>query len=108
MEKLLRKLARSNYWQILYARAQDIGSLRLFSNDGEYSKLQVEFLYWLQVYSNLNQKLYEGDELLIESYFDCDTSIDAYMYYRRKHKKEETIVKDTSSNSFSLIQKQGN
>lgn len=107
METKLRKLARSNYWQILYARAHDIGSLKLFNDDGEYSNLQIEFLHWLQVYHYLYSEL-NDDDLLIESYINCDVSIDAYLYYRRTHKKKDAEIEKSSPNSFSLIQKHRN
>jgi hypothetical protein len=100
---------------LIYARAKDI-RLELFPKDETYSDLQVEFLFWLEIYHQLHQQLYTGDPLLTDKIMGCDVSVDAYLHYRRKHKHDEPEpdkfkrpqekrTKGNSPHSYKLVQK---
>jgi hypothetical protein len=44
----LRKLAKKNYWQNLYAHAKDL-NIQLFDNDKDLTDIQVKFLNLLRI-----------------------------------------------------------
>lgn len=90
----IRKLARSVYWQTLYSRAKDIGSIRLFLNDIEFSKLQLIFLQWLEVYHSLYIDISMGEKYINDEIIEDDIRTDAYLYYRRMKDKE---IKDNKN-----------
>ena len=88
--EMIRKLARSSYWQSIFTASKEVGSLRLFDNDGNYSGLQSTFLYWLRVYdllySELSQKEWKYlDEKVIENDIRCD----AFLYWRGQTREAE-------------------
>ena len=88
--EMIRKLARSSYWQSIFTASKEVGSLRIFDNDGNYSGLQSTFLYWLRVYdllySELSQKEWKYlDEKVIENDIRCD----AFLYWRGQNREAE-------------------
>jgi len=80
----LRKLARSTYWQTLYSRAKDIGSLKLFENDTDLTQIQIAFLRWLEVYNGLMMDLCLGEEYMSQKVLECDILTDAYLLMKSK------------------------
>jgi len=86
---VLRKIARSAYWQTLYARSKDLNNIRLFANDYELTKLQMSFLNWLETYSSLFIDLYLGEEYISEQIIENDLLCDAYLSYKSKKQKNE-------------------
>ena len=83
---LIRKLAKSNYYQNLYALSKDIPSLRIFQNDRDFTQIQMLFLKYLNFYYNLNMDIALGevtDVVLKDELYE-----DAYMMY--KNKKDKT------------------
>lgn len=96
---VLRKIARSAYWQTLYARSKDLSNIKLFDNDNELSKLQVSFLNWLETYSSLFIDLYLGEEYINEQVIENDLLCDAYLSYKNKKQKNERLgVKKAKDN----------
>jgi len=89
--KILRILAKSNYYQLIYSQEKNIG-LRLFQNDTDLTKIQSEFLRQLQFYSVLYLDYALGE--INEKVFENDVYEDAYMYYKRKKSKEEDEKED--------------
>ena len=53
----IRKLARSTYYQNIYSSSKELGSIHIFENIYNFSGIQVLFLFWLEVYSNLYSEL---------------------------------------------------
>jgi len=78
----LRILARSPRWQILYSRSKEIGSLRLFNNDRDFTPLQLSFLQWLEVYSSLETDLAMKEKYISRDVIEDDYRTDAYLYVR--------------------------
>ena len=93
---LVRKLARQSDSQMLYHRAKEIGSLRLFSNDIDYTSVQIWYLHYLEVYAGLYQDIYMKKAHISEAIIDDDLRVDAYLLYRNKteNKTEEQKEKD--------------
>jgi len=86
---ILRKLAKSDRCQILYNRAKELGSLKLFSNDSDLSKVQNWFLYFLEIYNMLYRDLAEGKNYISEEVIADDIRTDAYLLLRRKSKDDK-------------------
>ncbi|RLE64485.1 MAG: hypothetical protein DRJ38_05425 [Thermoprotei archaeon] len=84
----VRVLARSPYWQMIYARSKELSHIRLFKNDKDFSAIQITFLYWLEIYSQAYQKFAEKDSLLSKEIINDDIEFDAYLYYI-SHKKSD-------------------
>ena len=96
--RLLKKLARSNKWQVLYNRAKELGTLRLFSNDNDLTKVQIWMLYFLEMYSSLYTDLAMNEDFISEDVIDDDLRCEAYLLYRKekskRKNKEKFINKD--------------
>lgn len=87
---VIRQLAKSAYWQNIYSASKEIGTIRLFENENNYSGLQSLFLYWLKIYdllySELTQKEYK---YLDENVINDDCRCDAFLYWRGQIKEAE-------------------
>lgn len=90
MEEILRKLAKSTYFQNLYNSSKENSGINLFQNNYNLSGLQVRFLYWLKVYDMLYTELqtYEND-LLTEKVINDIMRCDAYLLLRSKKNEAE-------------------
>ena len=101
IDKSLRKLARSSYWQNLYRASQKCSNISLFSNFSDYSGIQVKFLYWLQTYQMLYDELSTfEDERLTENVIENDFRADAYLIHRnKKHEFLWKKYREDESNS---------
>jgi len=107
---VLKKLAKSDSWQILYNRAKEIGTLKLFNNASDLSGVQVFFLYLLQMYNVLYQDLAESRDYITEEVIEDDIRTEAYLLLRRElrnkktkknyNKKEVNISENTDSVIF--------
>lgn len=100
IDKEIRKLARSNYWQNIYRTGKEIGSIHLFENHTNLSGLQSLFLFWLNIYDSLYTDLSQKEwKYLDEEVINNDTRCDAFLYWRGqireqeldKHKREEKV-----------------
>ena len=90
-ENLLRKLARTPRWQIVYNRGKEI-NLNLFENTSDFSQIQIMFLNYLEHISSLYLDLAMGEELLSEEVINDWIRADAYLLYKRNKKSEEKLV----------------
>ncbi len=105
---VLKKIAKSDYWQVIYNRAKEIGTLKLFNNDSDLSGIQVFFLYLLQMYNILYQDLAEKRDYISEEVIEDDIRTEAYLLLRKelrdkKRKKNNKREVDTSGNANSVI-----
>jgi len=92
-DTLIRKLARSEYWQTLYSTAKEIGTIRLFDNDSNYSSLQSLFLYWLRVYNLLYTELAQKEwKFLDEDVINNDIRCDAFLHWRNIEKEKQLFT----------------
>ena len=88
--EIVRKLARSSYWQNIYVSSKDIGSIRLFDNQTNFSGLQSLFLYWLKVYDLLYTELSQKEwKYLDEEVIESDVRCDAFLFWRSLEKEKE-------------------
>jgi len=91
---IARQLAKSNYWQALYAQAKELGGLYLFENNRNFTELQIYFLSQLSFYNSLYIDIYMGD--VSEKVLEHEIYEDAYSYYKSwKRKKEKKYKKAT-------------
>jgi hypothetical protein len=92
--QILKKIARSNEAQILYNRAKEL-NIRLFNNDNDLSKMQIWYLYFLELYHILYQDLNTGEDYISEEIIDDDIRTEAYLLLRkeRKEKKEKSSTR---------------
>ena len=105
----LKKIAKSDYWQVIYNRAKEIGTLKLFNNDSDLSGIQVFFLYLLQMYNILYQDLAEKRDYISEEVIEDDIRTEAYLLLRsqiqkeRKNKNPNKKGINTSKDAHSVI-----
>lgn len=85
IEKKIRKLARSSYWQSIWNASKQSASVQLFENKTNLSYLQSRFLYWLDTYAFLYEELStHADDKLTEGVIENDFRCDAYLTYKNK------------------------
>lgn len=95
MENILRKLAKSLHWQLLYVHAKDMGNVRLFENDVDFSMIQMKFIQWLRIYESLYSDLYIKEEHISAEVIDDDLRCDAYLLWKSKNRdKNENKTKN--------------
>ena len=104
MEKIIRKLVRSDRYQLLYAKAKDLNGIKLFKNEMNFSWVQILFLMWLEIYHSLYQDLATGEDYLSKEVIFDDMRCDAFLLYRRKtrHLKDKKKI-DTSGKSNDSV-----
>jgi len=104
-DQILRTIAKSIKYQTLFARAKDMGNIRLFDNDKDFSKIQVIFLQWIQVYSSLYQDLIMGEQFINEEVLEDFMKCDNYLFYRSKKyetKKQPKLQKKETDNTGNI------
>lgn len=91
--KTVRKLAKTNYYQMLYMQAKEL-HIKLFKNDSELSHLQISFLSYLLFYHNLytDIAMKDVDELVTEN----EIYEDAWVYYKHNKKPKEELKPDST------------
>ena len=101
MIESLRKLALSNHWQFLYSKAKEMNNIRLFKNTIDFSKIQILFLQYLEMYANLYHDLatknYQKDSAKDYAYLNYineevitdSLRCDSYLLYKSKYKDSE-------------------
>ena len=99
MEKIIRKLARSDRYQLLYIKAKDLNGIRLFKNEIDFSWVQTIFLMWLEIYQNLYQELATGADYLSKAVIIDDVRCDAFLLYQRRTKNLKDKKKINKSDS---------
>lgn len=99
IEDSLRRLARSSHWITLYNRSKEIGSIKLFNNDSDYSSLQVNFLRWLELMSGLYMDIALGEEFISEQVIEDEIRTNAYLFYKSKKREEEKLKKNQPQGS---------
>ena len=107
--RILKKLSKSDKYQIIYNRAKEIGSLKLFKNDNDLSKVQVWFLYYLVMYDNLYQDLAREEDYISEDVINDDIRCEAYLLYRklkRNKKKDKRQRKIATGNDGAVVFRQ--
>ena len=84
----LQNLCKSSEYQILYHRAKDIGSLHLFENNRDLSKLQILYLYYLELFAVLFQDLNMQEKYISEEVINDPIRREAYLLYRREKRNK--------------------
>jgi hypothetical protein len=92
----VRDLAKSNYYQTLFANAKEI-NIQIFNNNKDFSDLQIIFLNYLNFYKVLFDEIAQSEvpSLVLKKHLYED----AYMLFRRenyKRKKNAPKEKDYS------------
>ena len=90
----LRRLARSNKWQIIYARAKETSGIKLFNNESDFSKIQTVFLQWLEIYHSLEVDLAMKEPFITREIIEKDLRCDAYLLWRHLKKRDFDKNKD--------------
>ena len=86
---LLRKIAKSPKYQILYSRAKEIGGIQLFSNIYDFTLVQILFLQWLETYHSLYVDLAMKKAFISEEVIEDHLRTEAYLLYRNREKEDD-------------------
>lgn len=109
LEKEIRKLARSEYWQTLYSMSKDGHAIQFFNNVNSLSGPQVSLLQWLRTYDMLyTEKAQKESYLLTDNVIKDDIRCNAYLYVRRirienewaKHQQDKKVDEAKSRHHF--------
>jgi hypothetical protein len=88
--EVIRKLARSQYFQNIYSASKEVGTIKIFDNDTNYSGLQSLFLYWVRVYDLLYTELSSKEwKYLDEKVIEDDVRTDAFLHWRSLQRSNE-------------------
>jgi hypothetical protein len=89
LDKQIRNLARSSYWQEIYNASKTCSGINLFENTSNFSGIQRLLLYYSRVYDMVYTELYQMEwENLSEEVIKDDDRLDAFLYYRRKEQEK--------------------
>lgn len=98
----IRKLARGDYYQTLFAFFKDGFKVEFFSNQKDFTDLQMMFLKYLNFYSALNTDVALGD--VPEKVLEDDIYSDAYMMYKNNaDKKRIKSAKNSVNNEEKFV-----
>ena len=102
---LLRKLAKSTKYQLLYSQYKESG-VRIFNNASNYTDFQIHFMQYLTFYANLNMDVYmeEVDKIVLSD----KIYEDSYIYYKNKTKRKDRQKRNKMLNKSDRKQKQTN
>ncbi len=104
MRNPIRQLASSKKWQIIYNRAKECGSLKLFENASDLTTLQLEFLQWLHIYAILYEDMSTDEPFIDQDVIDDEILTDCYLYFRRdKNKKKSKKDNQKRTTTDSLV-----
>ena len=78
---VLRKLAKSDYYQSLYSSAKELG-FQIFDNNTDLTKIQLWFLSFMGMYNSINLDIAMGE--VSERVLENETYEDAYLVYKKK------------------------
>ena len=95
MIKVLRRLAKSPKYQFLFAKAKELGNIRLFENLSDLTPIQIRFLQWLTIYNSLYQDLSNKEDYISEEVIQDDLRTDAYILYKNTKTKEPKLETKT-------------
>jgi hypothetical protein len=87
----VRILANNDYYQTLFSYLRDGMPVKLFTNDSEFTDIQLMFLKYLSFYSTINIDIALGE--VSNKVLEDEIYSDAYMMYKNKNdrkKMEET------------------
>ena len=93
MEHIIRKIAKSYRWQVIYQRSKEIGSFQLFDNNKDLTRIQTIMLHYLELYNGLYTDLAMGEDFISQEIIDDSLRTDAYLLYRDRKRKEERAPK---------------
>jgi hypothetical protein len=103
-ERIIRKLARSRKWMLLYARSKEISGIKLFENEIDFTTLQILFLQYLELYNSLFIDLALKEENISIWVIDDDIRCDAYLYWKGVQRDKE---RDNIQSNIPRKQKSG-
>ena len=92
----IKTIARTEYWQGLYAHTKELGNLSLFKNNSELTSLQLQLLNEIAFYSSICTDVSIGDvsDLVLSDSIYCD----AWFYYKNKKRGKSKKPDSTVSN----------
>lgn len=94
-ESPLRKLARSDKYQVLFSNAKELNNIYLFKNKRNFTKIQIEFLKWLAIYDSLYTDIQMGKEYINERVIEDPIRTEAYLLVRREKIQNRSSPKKT-------------
>lgn len=89
IDKILRKLAKTNHYQTILSN-KELG-LKLFQNEFDYTPIQISFVNYLNFYHNIMTDIAMGDVdeiVLSDSIYEM-----AYSYYKKEKNKKKKAYK---------------
>lgn len=101
IDKILRELAKSNYWQTIYSQAKEIG-LKIFNNTTNLTCVQIKFLNYLSFYQSLFLDIYLGE--VSEDVLQNFIYEDSYSLFKKQ--KNSKFSQDTENNIKKFIPNQ--
>ena len=100
---ILRKLAKSSKYQLMYSSAKTLNHIRLFRNEMDLTLIQLLFLHWLSVYNSLYTDLAMNKTYISEDVINDEIRTDAYLLYREKQDSKPDQEKETDNHSAGSV-----
>ena len=102
IEKIIRELARDNYYQSIYSLGKDLG-IKLFENDRNLTRIQLLLITYLGIISNISMDVHMGEigEIVLEK----DVYIDSYLLYKQSVRKKEVEIIEKRKKSLDTEEK---
>ena len=109
LDSTLRKIAKSTYWQMLFAQVKEVTGMQLFHNINDFTYLQICFVNHLAFYSAIQTDISTGevsdivlkDPIYEEAYWMYRT--DKQMKSVKKNKQTDTTITPLSTGGEQVV-----
>ena len=98
--ELLRKLAKSDYYQSIFALSKDMYGVQVFANSNDFSDIQITFIKYLSFYSVIFTDISLGE--VDESILSNEIYEDSYIMYKN-HKDKKVIKKHLKKDDTPIV-----
>lgn len=82
-------LAKSYYWQTIYSRSKEIGTIQIFKNNSDFTQIQLRFLQELEMFDILFTDLFLQEINISNEVINDPIRREAYLLWKRKVKNSK-------------------
>ena len=101
VDHTIRALAKTDYWQGLYAQSKEVSGIQLFQNQSNFTTYQMSFLANLSFYSGLYMDIAMGEVSNLVT--DNELYEDCYWYFKSQERKSKMKIAGIPSGEHGTV-----